>query len=119
MSKRSYRPRGTGHVFPKGNTWYGEFYLRGRKVKRSLGPIREPGTRIGLTRTMAEKKLREQMTETAKAPPPVLDGRWTIADVGARRIAVLPARAASRTRLCLTPGPTSACTSRVLRGHPN
>ena len=89
MSKRSYRPRGTGHVFQKGNTWYGEFYLRGRKVKRSLGPIRQPGTRIGLTRTMAEKKLREQMTETAKAPPPVLDGRWTIADVGARRIASL------------------------------
>ena len=89
MSRGSYRPRGTGHVFPKGNTWYGEFYLRGRKVKRSLGPIRQPGTRIGLTRTMAEKKLREQMTETAKAPPPVLDGQWAIADVGARRIASL------------------------------
>ena len=60
MSERSYRPRGTGHVFPKGNRWYGEFYIRGRKVKRSLGPIRQPGTRIGLTRTMAEEKLRDR-----------------------------------------------------------
>ena len=88
MSKRAYRPRGTGHVFPKGNVWYGEFYIRGRKVKRSLGQIRQPGSRIGLTRTMAETKLREKMAEIANAPPAV-DGPMTVADVGARRIANL------------------------------
>ena len=38
---------------------------------------------------MAEAKLREKMAETAKAPAPVVDGRWTIADVGVRRIANL------------------------------
>ncbi len=36
---------------------------------------------------MAENKLREQMTETAKAPP--VDSDWTIAEVGTRRIANL------------------------------
>lgn len=89
MSRRAYRPRGTGHVFPKGNTWYGEFYVRGKKVKRSLGPVRQPGTRIGLTKTMAEAQLREKMAQIAKAPVPVVDGRMTVADVGARRIANL------------------------------
>jgi integrase len=89
MTERNYRPRGTGHVFAKGNTWYGEFYLRGRKVKRSLGPIRPPGSRVGLTRTMAEATLRETIAEETRAPPPVVDGQWTIADVGTRRIANL------------------------------
>jgi len=87
MSRRSHRPRGTGELFTKDNTWYGRWYVRGKPVKRSLGPVRQPGTRIGLTRTMAENKLREKMTETAKAPP--VDGEWTIAEVGARRIANL------------------------------
>jgi hypothetical protein len=59
MSRRSYRPRGTGELFTKGNTWYGRWYVRGRPAKRSLGPVREPGSRTGLTRTMAEAKLRE------------------------------------------------------------
>src|SRR5437879_342912 len=61
MSRRSSRPRGTGELFTKANTWYGRWYVRGKPVKRSLGPVRQPGTRIGLTRTMAENKLREQM----------------------------------------------------------
>jgi len=35
---------------------------------------------------MAEQRLRDLMSEQAKAPPPVMDGRMTIAEVGARRI---------------------------------
>ena len=89
MTERTYRPRGTGHVFARGNRWYGEFYVRGEKAKRSLGPVRQPGSRVGLTRTMAEQRLRDLMSEHAKAPPPLIDGRMTIADVGARRIASL------------------------------
>jgi hypothetical protein len=38
---------------------------------------------------MAEQRLRDLMSEQAKAPPPVIDGRMTIAEVGARRIASL------------------------------
>ncbi len=37
------RPRGTGAVFQKGDRWYGQWYLRGRLVKRSLGPVRVRG----------------------------------------------------------------------------
>lgn len=89
MTERNYRPRGTGRLFVKGARWYGEFYVRGRKVKRSLGPIRQPGARVGLSKTMAEEKLREKIAEETRAPAPVVDGRYTIADVGARRIANL------------------------------
>ena len=44
------RPRGTGAVLQKGDRWYGQWYIRGRLVKRSLGPVRQPGTRDGLTK---------------------------------------------------------------------
>ncbi len=79
------RPRGTGAVFDKGNRWYGQWYVRGRIVKRSLGPVREPGTRTGLTRTQAEARLRELMLETDAAPPPLTE-RMTLAEAGDRRI---------------------------------
>ena len=79
------RPRGTGAVFEKGNRWYGQWYVRGRSVKRSLGPMRRPGSRDGLTRTQAEARLRELMLETNAAPPPVTE-RMTLAEVGDRRI---------------------------------
>ena len=79
------RPRGTGAVFQKGDRWYGQWYVRGRLVKRSLGPVRPVGTRDGLTRTQAESRLREMMQETDSAPEPVTE-RMTIAQVGERRI---------------------------------
>ncbi len=82
---RQRRPRGTGAVVEKGNRWYGQWYVRGRLVKRSLGPMREPGSRDGLTRTQAEARLRELMLQTDSAPPPVTE-RMTVADVGDRRI---------------------------------
>jgi hypothetical protein len=82
---RQRRPRGTGAVFEKGNRWHGQWYLRGRLVKRSLGAMREPGSREGLTRTQAEARLRELMLETNSAPPPVTE-RMTIPEVGDRRI---------------------------------
>ena len=69
----------------KGNRWYGQWYVRGRLVKRSLGPTRPAGSREGLTRTQAEARLRELMLETESAPPPVTE-RMTVAEVGDRRI---------------------------------
>lgn len=86
--QRQRRPRGTGAVFDKGNRWYGQWYYRGKLVKRSLGPMRQPGTRDGLTRTQAEARLRELMLETNAAPPPVAE-RMTVAQVGDRRIKYL------------------------------
>jgi integrase len=82
---RQRRPRGTGAVVEKGNRWYGQWYVRGRLVKRSLGPMRQPGSRDGLTRTQAEVRLRELMLQTDSAPPPVTE-RITVAEVGDRRI---------------------------------
>jgi integrase len=79
------RPSGTGAVFEKGYRWYGQWRVRGRLVKRSLGPVREAGSREGLTRTQAEARLRALMLETNCAPPPV-EERMTIAEVGDRRI---------------------------------
>jgi integrase len=72
-------------VFEKSNRWYGQWRVRGRLVKRSLGPVREPGSREGLTRTQAEARLRELILETKTAPPPVTE-RLTVADAGDRRI---------------------------------
>jgi len=83
--QRQRRPRGTGAVFEKGNRWYGQWYIRGKLVKRSLGLMRQPGSREGLTRTQAEARLRELMLETNAAPPPVAE-RMTIAEVGDGRI---------------------------------
>jgi integrase len=82
-SKRagSRRPRGTGRIFEKHGSWYGQWAGRTRK----LGPVRTPGSRQGLTRAMAEARLRDWISETAKAPPPVAE-RTTVADAGRRRI---------------------------------
>jgi integrase len=79
------RPRGTGAVLQKGDRWYGQWYIRGRLVKRSLGPVRQPGTRDGLTKSHAEARLRELMTETNSAPAPVAE-RLTVGQVGHRLI---------------------------------
>jgi integrase len=85
------RPRGTGMVYQKDNTWMGKWYVRGRAVKRSLGPVRQPGSRDGLTKTQAEGRLREEITATAKAPPPVAE-RMSVEEVGSRLIKQLRAK---------------------------
>jgi hypothetical protein len=54
-AKRRY---GTGSIFEKRNAWYGQWRVRNRTITRKLGPIRTPGSRDGLTRTMAEARLR-------------------------------------------------------------
>jgi hypothetical protein len=58
--KRSRRPRGTGMVYAKDNTWMGKWYVRGKPVKRSLGPIRRPGTREGLTKCSRHPAVSRQ-----------------------------------------------------------
>ena len=111
MSRRSSRPRGTGELFTKANTWYGRWYVRGKPVKRSLGPVRQPGTRIGLTRTMAENEAARADDRNGQgAARLTATGRSPRSARAESRI--LPARAASRTRRCPTTRPISACTSR-------
>ena len=45
-------------------TWYGLWRANGRRVKRRIGPKRQPGSSDGLTRTQAEAKLRRLIDET-------------------------------------------------------
>ena len=50
-------------------TWYGLWWANGRRVKRRIGPKRQPGSSDGITRTQAEAKLRRLIDETAVAAP--------------------------------------------------
>ncbi len=58
--KRAY---GTGSVTLKGESWQGVWWVNGTRVKRSLGRIRQAGSRDGLSRKEAEARLRELMLE--------------------------------------------------------
>jgi integrase len=85
--EKTRRPRGTGsltvHRDSGGReTWYGSFYVGGRRVKRRIGPKRETGTRKGLTRTQAEAALR-RLNEDAEPAPPVVE-RLTVEEAGER-----------------------------------
>jgi integrase len=83
MQKRAdnRRPRGTGRIFQKHGSWYGQW----RGLTRKLGPVRAPGSREGLTRAMAEARLRERMSEMSRAPLRVTE-RITVGDAGRQRI---------------------------------
>ena len=78
-------------VYAKDSIWMGKWYVRGKPVKRSLGPMRQPGSREGMTKTQAEAKLRELISETSTAPPPVAEG-MTVEQVGSRLIIQLKAK---------------------------
>jgi hypothetical protein len=59
---RSKRPNGAGSVYVKHGSFYGRWRTTdGGLANRKLGLVRRPGTREGLTRTQAEKCLRELM----------------------------------------------------------
>jgi hypothetical protein len=90
--------RGTGSIYQRGARWYGRWYVRGERQKRVLGPVRQPGSRDGLTRSQAEARLRALMLEKNTAPPP-LPERLTVIDVGERLIRqlVLKGRKSSTT----------------------
>jgi integrase len=85
-AKRRY---GTGSIFEKRNAWYGQWRVRDRTITRKLGPIRTPGGRDGLTRKMAEARLRKLMSEVTVTP---LYERMTVEEVGERLIQHLVAR---------------------------
>lgn len=55
------RRYGSGSLIQRGGSWVGQWRVDGKKVFRTLGKIRQPGTREGLTEKQAEKKLHELM----------------------------------------------------------
>jgi integrase len=67
------RPQGTGSLLvrrdrPGRETWYGKWRAGERQVMRRLGPRREPGESVGLTRRQAEVELRRLMGEETGRP---------------------------------------------------
>src|SRR6185437_12758053 len=100
LARRRY---GTGSVFQKRGAWYGQWRVRDRIVSRKLGPVRVPGSRDGLTKTMAEARLRKLMGEVAL--PPVAE-RITVTEAGERLIRQLSTRVA-RSRRSPRTGPIS------------
>ncbi len=72
------------------HTWYGKWSVDGVQIKRRVGPKRTPGTRDGLTRAQAEKKLRELMTTVEPARP--ASDALTMDDLGQRYLANLTRR---------------------------
>jgi integrase len=88
-SRGAKRRYGTGSIFEKRNAWYGQWRVRNRTITRKLGPIRTQGSRDGLTRKMAEARLRKLMSEVTVTP---LYERMTVEEAGARLIQQLVTR---------------------------
>lgn len=82
-ARRAY---GTGTIVDRGGVYYGQWRLGGKQVMRRLGPVRQPGSSDGLTKTMAETRLREVMAERASAP---VSERVSVSEAGERLLAHL------------------------------
>ncbi len=70
------RPHGTGSITIRqtnrdGPVYYAQWWLTATsKASRRLGPVRQPGSKTGLTQNMAEAKLRQLMAETPAPAEP-------------------------------------------------
>lgn len=93
--RRNY---GSGSLFTRYGSWYGQWRSGGRVVSRKLGAVREPGSREGLTRKMAEAELHRRMAEDVPAPI-ARAVRLTIEEVGTRFIAHLTTMGRKRSTL--------------------
>jgi integrase len=82
------RAYGSGSILRQHGVYYGKWRIGSRQVKRRLGPVRQPGSREGLTKTQAEAQLRRLMGD-AVAPP--VAARVTVAHAGARLLTHLEA----------------------------
>ena len=63
--RRSY---GTGSILVRGGSYFGKWRAGKRQIMRKIGPVRQQGSRNGLTRTQAEAQLRRLMQEVRTAP---------------------------------------------------
>src|SRR4051794_12274195 len=74
------RPYGTGQIYVKSGAYYGRWRTPdGRRRNKRLGPVRPPGSSVGLTRAMAEQALRKVL-EAEPATAPVNDARARTVD---------------------------------------
>ena len=86
-SKRAARRTyGTGSIIERHGVYHGQWRVGGKQVMRRLGRVRQTGSADGLTKTMAETRLREVMAEHGGAP---LSERVSVAETGERLLAHL------------------------------
>jgi len=97
------RPRGTGsltvHADSTGRRmWKARVHVGGGAYKKlTLGPVRAPGSRVGLTRTEAEAQLRRHIEALTLAP--AVAEAVTVEDAGQRLVERLEALGRKRSHL--------------------
>jgi integrase len=69
QGKRTRRAYGTGSIVIRNGVYHGKWWLGDKQMWRKLGRARVPGTREGLTRADAERRLRQLMSELTDATP--------------------------------------------------
>jgi len=78
MAKRSY---GTGQLYVKQEAWFGRWRTSdGRRLNRRLGPVRQPGTAMGLTRHEVERVFRKVREAEELTLRPQIASRVTVHD---------------------------------------
>ena len=93
---RGRRRYGTGNVYVKHGSYYGQWWTAaGGRATRKLGPVRRPGSSDGLTRTEAERRLRELMEEVQSTSTP----DRSVADVAQLHLDALTAKGRSRSHV--------------------
>ena len=91
------RPHGTGSVTQRGDQWYGRWHAHGQRVQRKIGPVRQAGSRDGLTKAQAEARLRRLIEDTAAAP--IVHERVTVEQAGQRLLTQLEALGRKRSTM--------------------
>jgi integrase len=91
------RSHGSGSLFTYRGSWYGQWRVGRRQVKRKLGPKRAPGGRDGLTRPQAERELRRRIE--AESTVRTVGDRRTVEEAGERMIEHLGALGRKPTTL--------------------
>jgi integrase len=94
VSRRDTRSRGSGTLYIKHDAYYGRWLTDdGGRANRWIGPVRRPGTRNGLTRAEAEKRLRNLIDDVRQVSNP----DRTVEDVGAALLDHLEALGRSKS----------------------
>jgi hypothetical protein len=93
---RSKRANGAGMIFIKHGGYYGRWVTpTGGRTNRKIGPARRPGTAAGMTRSQAEKRLREMIG----AIQVTTDPDHTVAVAGRALLDRLEARSSARSHI--------------------
>jgi hypothetical protein len=93
---RPRRANGAGSVYIKHGSYYGRWVTAGGgHANRRLGPVRQPGTMVGLTRTQGEKRLRDLMGELQVTT----DVTVTVALAGRAWVEALEAKGRARSHV--------------------